>query len=48
MIIRIARIRTGTNEEGSPMYGPAEIAPGGFISVEITATEYIYVYAPAE
>lgn len=43
--VKIARVQVGVNEDGVPMFGPASQAPDGFVSVEITSTEYIYTYA---
>lgn len=42
MVINIARVKLGTNEDGSEWYGPAEPPPVGYLSVVITEEFYVY------
>lgn len=48
MEIRIARVQTGTNEDGIPIMGPDAQTPERFVSLEITETEYVYQVAGDE
>lgn len=48
MEIRIQRIQTGTNDEGTPIMSPASDPPRDFTACEITPTEYVYQVADSQ